>query len=78
MIDDWWERYGQVRIYDELTLIELGDDLLLRELQAATSLRRAVVHQFTPRLIAIEDGAVEQIVGELGARGYAPRIVAGD
>jgi hypothetical protein len=78
MIDDWWERYGQVRIYDELTLIELGDDLLLRELQAATSLGRAVVHQFTPRLIAIEDGAVEQIVAELGARGYAPRIVAGD
>jgi hypothetical protein len=77
-LDRWWDAYGQVRLYDELTLIELGDDLLLRELQAATSLERVVLRQFSPRLIAVADDAVEQLVGELGARGYAPRIVEGD
>ncbi len=76
-IDRWWSSYGHVRLYDELTLIELGDDLLLRELQVATSLASVVLHQFTPRLIAIEDRAVDQLVTELSARGYAPRIVEG-
>jgi len=76
-LDRWWSGYGHIRLYDELTLIELGDDLLLRELQAATSLDRMLLHQFSPRLIAVEDGAVEQLVTELGARGYAPRIVEG-
>ncbi|MDQ3548164.1 MAG: helicase-associated domain-containing protein [Chloroflexota bacterium] len=76
-LDRWWSGYGHIRLYDELTLIELGDDLLLRELRAATSLERVLLHQFSPRLIAVEDGAVEQLVTELGARGYAPRIVEG-
>jgi hypothetical protein len=76
-LDRWWAGYGRIRLYDELTLIELGDDLLLRELQAATSLQGVTLHQFTPRLIAVEDRAIEQLVTELGARGYAPRIVEG-
>ena len=76
-LDHWWASYGRVRLYDELTLIELGNDLLLRELQAATSLERVVLHRFSPRLIAVEDSAVDQLVSELGARGYAPRVVEG-
>lgn len=76
-LDRWWNAYGGIRLYDELTLIELGDDLLLRELQATTSLASVMLYQFTPRLIAVEDDAVDQLVTELGARGYAPRIVEG-
>lgn len=78
LLDHWWNAYGNIRLYDELTLIELGDDLLLRELQAATSLASVTLHQFTPRLIAVEDNAVDLLVSELGARGYAPRVVEGD
>lgn len=76
-LDRWWAGFGRVRLYDEVTLIELGDDLLLRELQAATSLGDVTIHQFSPRLIAVEDDAVDLLVTELGARGYAPRIVEG-
>jgi hypothetical protein len=76
-LDRWWAGYGRVRLYDEVTLIELGDDLLLRELQAATSLGDMTLHQFSPRLIAVKEDSADLLLKELGARGYAPRIVEG-
>jgi len=58
-----------------VTLIELGDDLLLRELLAASSLREAVLHTFSPRLVAIDSARVDELVEELTRLGYTPRMV---
>ncbi len=74
-LDRWWQHYGTIRLYDELTVLELSDDLLLAELLASTALESAIVHTFSPRLIAIDSARAENIVAELANRGYAPRVV---
>ncbi len=74
-IDAWWSGYGAIRLYDELTLIEFGDDVLLTELLAATSLGSSLMHTFSPRLIAIEPARADDLVTEMTARGYAPRVI---
>jgi len=76
-LDRWWDGYGAVRLYDELTLIEFGDDVLLKELLASTALAASLVHAFSPRLVAIPSERVEAVVADLSARGYAPRVVDG-
>ena len=74
-IEQIWSQYGRVRLYDDVCLIELADDLLLPELSAATSLARHVVHQFSPRLIVVESAAVDDLSAELSRLGYSPRLV---
>ncbi len=75
ILERWWESYGAIRLYDEVTLVELGDDLLLRELLAASSLREAVLQTFSPRLVAIDSARVDELVEELTRLGYTPRVV---
>ncbi len=74
-IEQIWGQYGRVRLYDDVSLIELADDLLLPELSAATSLSRRVVHQFSPRLIVVESAAVDDLTAELSRLGYSPRLI---
>lgn len=74
-MDRWWKAYGTTRLYDELTLIEFGDDVLLQELKAVSSLGSALVHTFSPRLVAIDAAMFDEVIAELTARGYAPRVV---
>ncbi len=74
-IDDWWKAYGTIRLYDDVTLIELGDDVLLRELRATTSLERTLVHVFSPRLIAVEGAMAEDLLAEIKRLGHTPRLV---
>lgn len=74
-IQRWWKAYGAIRLYDELALIELSDDVLLPELLAASALRKSVLHTFSPRLIAVDPGAVDAVVADLTARGYTPRVI---
>jgi hypothetical protein len=76
VIDAWWKDYGNVRLYDDLTLIELGDDILLQELLATSSLRNVVVEVVTPRLVAIDPAAIRPLLGEMERLGYTPRVVA--
>lgn len=76
-LEHWWESYGSIRLYDDVTLIELGDDVLLRELRATTSLDRALVHTFSPRLIAVDGTMVQDLIAELRRLGHTPRVVEG-
>jgi hypothetical protein len=74
-LEGWWAHYGTLRLYDEITLIELGDDLLLRELQATTSLDKALLYTFSPRVIAVDPAAADALVAELTRQGHTPRVV---
>jgi hypothetical protein len=74
-LDRWWQGYGALRLYDDLTVIELGEDILLPELLATTSLPAALLHTFSPRVVAIDPSLADALVAELTARGYAPRVV---
>lgn len=70
----WGQNYGQLHIYENLTLIELTDEYALQELLVSTSLREHIVHQFSPHLVAIQDDAVDQLVQDMERRGYTPRV----
>ncbi|MBX3069953.1 MAG: helicase-associated domain-containing protein [Thermomicrobiales bacterium] len=74
-IQRYWEGYGGVRLYDELALIELADDVIGPELLAATRLAEGVVHAFSPRLLALDPVHVADVVTMLTERGHAPRVI---
>ncbi len=67
--------YGRAHLYEHLTVIELSDDLALRELIAGTSLAQQIVHQFSPRLVVVRDESVDALIGELVKKGYTPRTI---
>ena len=72
-LGDWWEAYGLVRIYEDLTVIEFGDDDALAELKVATSLQDALIAEITPRLVIIAADAVPSLAAELEKAGYTPK-----
>lgn len=68
------ERFGRIRAYESVSLLTLGDDLALRELLAATSLRDAIVYQISPRVVAVRSEAVDALVEELTDKGFTPGV----
>jgi hypothetical protein len=74
-IEGAWETFGTVRLYDEMTLLELGDDLLLRELDAMSGLRDDSIHVFSPRLVAVAPERVSSLIASLTKAGYRPRVL---
>lgn len=70
----WADGYGQVHLYDKVTLVEFTDDFALQELLASTSLVQHLVYQFSPRLVAIKTEAVDALRDELVRLGHTPRI----
>ena len=75
VVDTWWKNYGSVRLYDDLTLVEFDDDILLQEFLVTSSLRGSLVDVITPRLVAIDPAAIRPLLGEMERLGYTPRVV---
>jgi hypothetical protein len=69
----WWEAYGQVRIYEDLTVIEFGDDYALAEMRATTPLDRYLVAEISPRLVIIAPEGVDVLTEALEQAGYTPK-----
>lgn len=70
------KRFGRVRVYQALTVLELADELAARELAANTSLLKHVIYQLSPRAFVIPDDEVDGLVEEMQSKGYTPRIKA--
>lgn len=70
----WWQSYGRSRLYEGLTVLELGDDYVLPELLVATGLRQHLVYQFSPRLVAVDPDGADALIAELRRRGYTPLV----
>jgi len=70
----WWASYGQVRLYEGLALLELGDDSALIELEATTSLTQHIVVKLSPRLVLVSEDAVDPLLDEFAARGHTPTV----
>jgi hypothetical protein len=70
----WQENYGKLHLYQEITVIELADEYILKELMINTLLREDIIHEFSPRLIAIRPNAVDKLVQEMEKLGYMPRV----
>lgn len=74
-LERWWSGFGTIRLYDDITLIELADDLLLAELLATSTLGSALVHTFSPRLIAVDPTMVDGILADLTRFGHTPHLL---
>ncbi|MFO7684083.1 MAG: helicase-associated domain-containing protein [Chloroflexota bacterium] len=70
---DWWRAYGQVRLYEHVTVIEFGDEYALAEMKAATSLEKHMVAEISPTLVIIPANAIDVLVAELEKAGYTPK-----
>lgn len=73
----WWQGYGQVRLYENASLIELGDDYALAEMKSITSLNKFLIAEISPRLVLIPESAVSVLTAELEKAGYTPKKEAG-
>jgi hypothetical protein len=73
----WWQAYGRVRIYQDLTVVEFGDEYALAEMKAVTSLAAYVVAEISPRLVIIRREALGPLVAELERAGYTPKRAEG-
>jgi hypothetical protein len=77
-IERWWAGYGRVRLYDEVSLVELSDQVLPEEVLAAVpTLREHQVYAVSPRLLAIRPPAADAVIDELARLGYAPHVEQG-
>ncbi len=72
-LERWWAAYGRVRIYQDLTVVELADDYALAEMKAVTSLAQHIVAEISPRLVIVDEAAVSTLVAELEKAGYTPK-----
>jgi hypothetical protein len=72
-LSNLWTLYGQVHLYEGLALLEVKDDITLRELEATTSLTQHILTRLSPNLLVLADEAVDGLVDELSAQGYTPR-----
>jgi hypothetical protein len=72
-LTQWWEAYGRVRIYENLAVIELGDEYALAEIKAATSLEQHLIAEISPRLVIVDKEAVPALTAELEKAGYTPK-----
>lgn len=69
----WWETYGRVRIYQNLTVIEFSDEYALAEMKAVTSLDQYLMAEISPRLVLIRPDAVDTLIAQLERAGYMPK-----
>ncbi|MEZ4709426.1 MAG: helicase-associated domain-containing protein [Caldilineaceae bacterium] len=70
----WWQRYGQVRIYEDVTIIEFADDYALAEMKAVTGIEKVLIAEISPRLVLIPRSAVAPLTAELEKAGYTPKV----
>lgn len=68
------KRFGRVRIYQSLTVLELADEIAAKELAVNTSLLKRVVYRLSPCAFVLADEDVDALIEEMQAKGYTPRI----
>ncbi len=73
-LESWWTHYGEIRLYDNVALIEFVDDYALAEMQAVTSLNDHLIAKLAPRVVLIENDAITKLANELQQAGYTPKI----
>ncbi|MCB9423138.1 MAG: helicase-associated domain-containing protein [Ardenticatenaceae bacterium] len=76
-ITAWHKAYGRARLYENITIIEFGDEYALAEMKAATSLEKHLIAEISPTLVIIPAKSVEQLAAELEKAGYTPKKTDG-
>jgi hypothetical protein len=73
-IEEWYQNYGQLHLYEDIALLELADEYVLQELMLNVPLREKIRYQFSPQLVAIHPDTIDELIQEMEKRGYTPRV----
>jgi len=73
-LERWIASYGRVRLYTGVSLMEVADNLVMRELSATTSVEEQIVESITPTLMILKRQGAERIVEDLKRRGQSPLL----
>ena len=73
-LERWIASYGRVRLYSDATLLEVADGLVMRELQATTSLDEQVMREISPTLLLLRKQGAERMLEDLKRRGQTPLL----
>jgi len=73
-LERWTASYGRVRFYTGVSLLEIADNVVMRELAATTSVEEQVVQSITPTLMVLKKQDIERIVEDLKRRGQGPLL----
>lgn len=75
-IEQWAQRAGRFRIYDNLAAIEFGDDLAQREVESAAGLGQRQTYAASNRCsILLDSASAGEIAEALQRRGYLPKVL---
>ncbi len=76
-LQTWASRAGRYQLYDQVAVVEFGEDVMAEELHAISRSSGAEYHQVAPRCIVFLDPTVvPALVDELRRRGYTPKVLA--
>jgi hypothetical protein len=73
-LERWIASYGRVRLYTGVSLVEVADSMVMRELAATTSVEEQIVKSVTPTLMILKRQGTEHIVEDLKRRGQSPLL----
>ncbi len=73
-LEQWTTQYGRARLYTGVTLVEVADTLVMRELNATTSIEEQVVKALSPTLLLLKKAGSERVIEDLKRRGQTPLL----
>ncbi len=73
-LERWTASYGRVRLYTGVSLLEVADPVVMRELSATTSVDEQVVQTLSPTLLILKKPGAEGVAEELKRRGQVPLL----
>jgi hypothetical protein len=71
-LEHWIASYGQVRLYTGVSLLEVADTLVMRELVATTSVEEQIVQTITPTRMILKKQGAERLIEDLKRKGQVP------
>jgi hypothetical protein len=72
----WWQHYGEIRLYPPQAILLTRDEFTMKEVQAAMPhLKTSIQSVVTPTAALIKSEMTDQVVAELERQGYMPKEV---
>ena len=72
----WQAKAGRHQLYDNLAVIEFGEDMHPEEIQAIAGLGGGRFYAVSPRcLVVLDPDVVPALVDDLRRRGYTPQVL---
>jgi hypothetical protein len=76
MLQVWQSRFGRYQLYEQMTVVEFGEDVLIEELRAISRLSNAEFYQPAARYLIFPDPQIAtRLVEDLRRRGYTPQVL---